>query len=74
MLAMSIAFVTLLVIRCSRLHGRLSTYHDMVGVQKFNAAALPRISGVGVLIGAVFESLVMWVLKPDERVLGSKCF
>lgn len=73
MLAMSIAFVTslivtLLVVRYDRLHGHLSADHDMVGVQKFHAVAVPRIGGIGVLVGAAFASLVLWGLKPDENL------
>lgn len=73
MLAMSIAFiisliVTILVIRYDRLHGHLSADHDMVGVQKFHAVAVPRIGGIGVLMGATSASLVLWALQPDENL------
>lgn len=70
---MAIAFlvsliVTILVIRYDRLHGHLSSDHDMGSVQKFHAVAVPRIGGVGVLMGATVASLVIWVLKPDENL------
>ncbi len=73
MLALSIAFVislvmTLLVIRYDRLHGHLSADHDMVGVQKFHVVAVPRIGGIGVLLGAATASAVIWMLKPDENL------
>ncbi len=71
MLVMLIAFITslvmtLLVIRYDRLHGHLSVDHDMLGVQKFHAVAVPRIGGVGVLVGAAIASFAIWLLNPDE--------
>ncbi len=62
--------VTLLVIRYDHLHGHLSADHDMDGVQKFHAVAVPRIGGVGVLAGALIASLVSLFMEPGANQFG----
>ena len=62
--------VTLLVIRYDHLHGHLSADHDMDGVQKFHAVAVPRIGGVGVLAGALIASLVALFIEPETNQFG----
>lgn len=62
--------VTLLVIRYDHLHGHLSADHDMDGVQKFHAVAVPRIGGVGVLMGALIASLVALFIEPETNQFG----
>jgi len=44
---------TLLVIRYAHLHERFSGDQDLSGVQKFHAHAVPRIGGVGILLGLI---------------------
>ncbi|GAA5786407.1 MraY family glycosyltransferase [Chitiniphilus shinanonensis] len=44
---------TLAILRTRRWHGSLSADHDLGGVQKFHARAVPRIGGVGVFLGLV---------------------
>lgn len=75
MLILSISFisslvVTLLVIRYGHLHGHLSADHDMDGVQKFHAVAVPRIGGVGVLAGALIACLVSLFIEPETNQFG----
>lgn len=75
MLILCISFVvsliaTLLVIRYDHLHGHLSADHDMDGVQKFHAVAVPRIGGVGVLVGALIASLVSLFVDPETNQFG----
>ena len=75
MLTLCISFiaslvVTLLVIRYDHLHGHLSADHDMDGVQKFHAVAVPRIGGVGVLAGALIASLVSLFMEPGANQFG----
>ena len=62
--------VTLLVIRYDHLHGHLSADHDMDGVQKFHAVAVPRIGGVGVLAGALAASLVGIFVQAEVGQFG----
>jgi len=55
-------FATLVVVRSSRLHARMSADHDLSGPQKFHSAAVPRIGGIGVLVaiavGGAFANAV----------------
>jgi len=58
MLSFALAFtvsllITLLVIRYAHLHSHLSGDQDLAGVQKFHARAVPRVGGVGILLGLV---------------------
>jgi UDP-N-acetylmuramyl pentapeptide phosphotransferase/UDP-N-acetylglucosamine-1-phosphate transferase len=75
MLILSLSFiaslvVTLLLIRYDHLHRHLSADHDMDGVQKFHAVAVPRIGGVGVLAGALIGALGALLIKPGENQFG----
>lgn len=58
MSALVIAFVlslvaTLLVVRYSHLHEHMTADHDMEGVQKFHASPVPRVGGLGLVIGLI---------------------
>ena len=43
--------VSLLILRFAHLHQRYSADHDLQGVQKFHAKAVPRIGGVAIFLG-----------------------
>lgn len=45
------AALTLLTVRSSKLHARHSADHDFSKPQKFHAVAVPRIGGVGIVLG-----------------------
>ena len=49
-------FVTLWIVRSSHVHGRFTADSDLSGVQKFHAVAVPRVGGIGIIIG-VFLAL-----------------
>jgi UDP-GlcNAc:undecaprenyl-phosphate/decaprenyl-phosphate GlcNAc-1-phosphate transferase len=56
MSALVIAFIlslvaTLLVVRYSHLHEHVTADHDTDGVQKFHATPVPRVGGLGLLLG-----------------------
>jgi UDP-N-acetylmuramyl pentapeptide phosphotransferase/UDP-N-acetylglucosamine-1-phosphate transferase len=52
LLALLSSFVlTLWVVRSAKLHGHRSHDHDTTGPQKFHAHPVPRIGGVGIVIG-----------------------
>ncbi|WP_323072782.1 MraY family glycosyltransferase [Mycetohabitans endofungorum] len=58
MLSFAIAFlisllVTLAIVRYANTHQRLSTDTDLGGVQKFHVRPVPRIGGIGILLGLV---------------------
>ena len=70
MLALAVSFltsllITLLVIRFQHLHAHLTADHDLDGVQKFHAAPVPRVGGVGVFLGVLGGLLAKaWVDDP----------
>jgi UDP-N-acetylmuramyl pentapeptide phosphotransferase/UDP-N-acetylglucosamine-1-phosphate transferase len=49
-------FVTLLIVRSSHVHGRYTADSDLSGVQKFHSVAVPRVGGIGIVLG-VFLAL-----------------
>lgn len=73
LLALVASFVlTLWVVRSAKLHGRLSHDSDTTGPQKFHALPVPRIGGVGIVVGIAagagwlvwhgYGSLPAWLL------------
>lgn len=75
MVALSVAFlasliVTLLLIRFQHLHGHVTADHDLDGVQKFHSTPVPRVGGIGVLIGLFGGILAKFFLEPEVAGLG----
>jgi UDP-N-acetylmuramyl pentapeptide phosphotransferase/UDP-N-acetylglucosamine-1-phosphate transferase len=71
-LALSFAIaliVTLLIVRSSSLHSKLSGDHDLSGPQKFHARPVPRIGGVGIFIGFCLGALVWAARSPESRTM-----
>jgi UDP-N-acetylmuramyl pentapeptide phosphotransferase/UDP-N-acetylglucosamine-1-phosphate transferase len=69
MLSFSLAFfvsllLTLLVIRYAHLHERFSGEQDLDGVQKFHVRAVPRIGGVGILLGLIASAVQLQMNYP----------
>ncbi len=61
MLVLTIAFlastfITLWIVRSSHVHGRFTADSDLSGVQKFHTVAVPRVGGIGIILG-VFMAL-----------------
>ncbi|MCY1336888.1 putative undecaprenyl-phosphate N-acetylglucosaminyl 1-phosphate transferase [compost metagenome] len=52
--------VTLLIVKFSHLHGKLSADTDLSGAQKFHTRPVPRIGGVSIVIGAMMPLLVLY--------------
>jgi UDP-N-acetylmuramyl pentapeptide phosphotransferase/UDP-N-acetylglucosamine-1-phosphate transferase len=52
--------VTLLIVRYAHLHEKFSVDSDLAGVQKFHVRPVPRIGGVGILIGLVGAALQLF--------------
>jgi UDP-N-acetylmuramyl pentapeptide phosphotransferase/UDP-N-acetylglucosamine-1-phosphate transferase len=62
MLSLAIGFlvsllITLLIVRYAHLHAPMSNDMDLSGVQKFHAQPVPRIGGVGILLGLLLSGL-----------------
>jgi UDP-N-acetylmuramyl pentapeptide phosphotransferase/UDP-N-acetylglucosamine-1-phosphate transferase len=64
--------VTLLIVRYAHLHEKFSTDTDLAGVQKFHASPVPRIGGIGILIGLVGSALELYRAYPavSNGILG----
>ena len=75
MIALSVAFlvslvVTLLVVRYEHLHAHVTADHDLDGVQKFHATPVPRVGGVGVMIGILCGEVAKLFLEPEVAGFG----
>jgi UDP-N-acetylmuramyl pentapeptide phosphotransferase/UDP-N-acetylglucosamine-1-phosphate transferase len=53
---MASLLITLWIVRSSHLHERFTSDSDLSGVQKFHSVAVPRVGGVGIILG-VFLAL-----------------
>ena len=62
--------LTLAVIHYSKLHAHLSLDHDVSGPQKFHAQPVPRVGGVGIVLGVALALLPLAWLKPQTAQLG----
>ncbi len=75
MIAISFAFlasliVTFLVIHYQHLHLHISADHDLDGVQKFHSIPVPRVGGIGVIVGLVAGQLTNFFLEPEISIFG----
>lgn len=61
---------TFLVIRSSRRHFHLSGDVDMSGPQKFHATPVPRIGGVGIVIGMLAGLALLAAMNGPPAILG----
>jgi UDP-N-acetylmuramyl pentapeptide phosphotransferase/UDP-N-acetylglucosamine-1-phosphate transferase len=55
--------LTLLVIKHANVHGT-ALDHDIFGVQKVHARAVPRIGGIGIFLAVVFAGLIVAMREP----------
>ncbi len=75
MVALSVAFlvsliVTLLVVRYEYLHAHVTADHDLDGVQKFHATPVPRVGGIGVMLGLIGGAVAMFFLESEVAAFG----
>ena len=63
---------TFLVIRSARAHAHLFGDVDMTGPQKFHAHPVPRVGGVGIVLGLAGALTLLWALRGIEALLGLK--
>ena len=59
---------TVLIIRYNYLHSHLSSDSDLSGPQKFHTKPVPRIGGVGVLLGATLAILFRYLNSPNPTL------
>lgn len=60
-----------MVVHVAKSHGYMLLDHDLSGPQKFHAHAVPRVGGVGIVVGLVVAVLVLWFNDPAVARLGS---
>lgn len=75
MSALSISFlisflVTLLLVRYNHLHSHFSADSDLGGVQKFHIVAVPRVGGVGIILGVLIALLFRYFQSSEVGVFG----
>jgi UDP-N-acetylmuramyl pentapeptide phosphotransferase/UDP-N-acetylglucosamine-1-phosphate transferase len=76
MLILIVAFavslvMTLIALRSAKSHAHLSHDHDLSGPQKFHVRPVPRIGGLGIVLGAVAGAWVMW---SRDHAAGAQAF
>jgi len=70
MLVLLVAFtlslgITLLIVHGAKSENHRFKDHDLSGPQKFHAAPVPRVGGIGIFAGAVAGVLVLWLRQPE---------
>uniref|UniRef100_B1XTG4 Glycosyl transferase family 4 n=1 Tax=Polynucleobacter necessarius subsp. necessarius (strain STIR1) TaxID=452638 RepID=B1XTG4_POLNS len=75
MSALAISFlisflVILLLVRYNHLHSHFSADSDLGGIQKFHTVAVPRVGGIGIILGASIALLVRYFQSPEVGVFG----
>jgi len=64
------AVVTFFIIRFERTHSRFTSDRDMSGPQKFHARPVPRIGGVGIVVGLITSLSVFAMSEVGDTSLG----
>lgn len=64
------ATITFFVIRSARVHAHLSADADLSGPQKFHATPVPRIGGIGIVLGLVAAVSVLWLMRGADMLPG----
>ena len=62
--AVSLGF-TLLLVRRAKAGAHRFHDHDLSGPQKFHAAPVPRVGGIGIFAGALAGVVVLWLRQPQ---------
>jgi UDP-N-acetylmuramyl pentapeptide phosphotransferase/UDP-N-acetylglucosamine-1-phosphate transferase len=66
------ALTTLWVIRTAHKHSHLSADAESSGPQKFHQGEVPRVGGVGILVGIAVSALALYLLGWDDEALALK--
>ena len=62
--------ITFFIVRSARTHSHFSGDVDMSGPQKFHCRPVPRVGGVGVVVGLVGALTVLWTMGGGEALVG----
>jgi UDP-N-acetylmuramyl pentapeptide phosphotransferase/UDP-N-acetylglucosamine-1-phosphate transferase len=61
---------TFFIIRSARTHSRFSGDVDMSGPQKFHSRPVPRVGGLGILVGLSAALVALWIWQGVDMTLG----
>ncbi len=64
------SLLSFLVIRYAHTHSRFSADHDMSGPQKFHAKVVPRVGGIGIVLGLTGALVLPWIEHRAGPALG----
>ena len=75
MISLIVAFlvslvVTLLAVRYEHLHAHVTADHDLDGVQKFHVTPVPRVGGIGVMMGLLCGEMIKLFFEPEVAGFG----
>jgi UDP-N-acetylmuramyl pentapeptide phosphotransferase/UDP-N-acetylglucosamine-1-phosphate transferase len=61
---------TFWIVRYAHLHDRFTADHDVSGVQKFHTIAVPRIGGIGIILGVLISLCVRYFQNEEVGLFG----
>jgi len=62
--------VTLLIVRSGHVHGHFTADSDLSGVQKFHTVAVPRVGGLGIILGVFLALSVRYFQNAEVGIFG----
>lgn len=62
--------ITLWLVRSSHVHGRFTADSDLTGVQKFHTVAVPRVGGVGIVLGVFIALSARYFQNAEVATFG----
>jgi UDP-N-acetylmuramyl pentapeptide phosphotransferase/UDP-N-acetylglucosamine-1-phosphate transferase len=63
-------FISLWIVRSSHIHGRFTADSDLSGVQKFHAVAVPRVGGIGIILGVFLALFARYFHNSEVGTFG----
>ena len=71
LLSFFISFLaTLWIVRYNHLHAHFTSDFDLSGVQKFHTVAVPRVGGLGIILGVLLALIFRYFQNSDVGILG----
>jgi len=67
---MASLFITLWIVRSSHIHAHLTGDLDFSGVQKFHTVAVPRVGGIGIIIGVFLALTARYFHNAEVATFG----
>lgn len=62
--------LTLLIVRYGYIHSRFTADSDLTGIQKFHSVAVPRVGGVGIIIGVFIALFARYFQNTEVASFG----